>query len=104
VVAEGHPPGRPVDRVYAGDRISDLLTHASPRTLLVTNLPSALVACVAELMDVPAICLVGGQAITPEIIAKAKAQGMFLMVSSADLYETCGRVHRCWNDSGPGGA
>ncbi|MCX5674940.1 MAG: DRTGG domain-containing protein [Planctomycetota bacterium] len=104
VVAEGHPPGRTVDRVYAGDRISDLLTHASQTTLLVTNLSSALLVCVAELMDVPAICLVGGQDPTPEILAKARAQGMFLMVSSADLFETCGRVHRCWNDSRPGAA
>jgi hypothetical protein len=67
-VVAGVRPGRTVDRVYAaqygpvrGDRISDLLTHASQTTLLVTNLSSALLACVAELMDVPAICLVGGQ-------------------------------------------
>jgi hypothetical protein len=47
---------------------------------------------------------VGGQDPAPEILAKARAQGMFLMISSADLFETCGRVHRCWNDSRPGAA
>jgi len=69
-VVAGVRPGRTVDRVYAaqygraywpGDRISDLLEHASQTTLLVTNLSSALLACVAELVNVPAICLVGGQ-------------------------------------------
>ena len=43
-VVAGVRPGRTVDRVYAGDRISDLLTHASQTTLLVTNLSSALLA------------------------------------------------------------
>ena len=104
VVAEGHPGGRRADGVYAGDRISDLLTHASQTTLLVTNLSSALLVCVAELMDVPAICLVGGQSPTPEIISAARAHGMFLMVSPVDLFETCGRVYQCWNTAGPGGA
>jgi len=46
-VAAGVRPGRTVDRVCAGDRISDLLTHASHTTLLVTNLSSALLVCVA---------------------------------------------------------
>jgi len=104
VAAGGRPNCRAVDRVYAGDRISDLLTHASHTTLLVTNLSSALLVCVAELMDVPAICLVGGQNPAPEIIAAARSRGMFLMVSPVDLFETCGRVHRCWNDARPAGA
>jgi hypothetical protein len=76
VVTEGHCPVHVIDSVYAGDRISDLLTHASRQTLLVTNLSSALLVCVAELMDVPAVCLVGGQAPAPEIVSAAKGRGM----------------------------
>ena len=99
VVTEGTSPNHVIEHIYAGDRISDLLTHASQKTLLVTNLSSALLVCVAELMDVPAVCLVGGQQPAPEIVAAAKAHGMFLMVSPADLFETCGRVFACRNDS-----
>ena len=99
VVTEGSSPNHVIDSIYAGDRISDLLTHASQKTLLVTNLSSALLVCVAELMDVPAVCLVGGQAPAPEIVSAAKARGMFLMVSHGDLFETCGRVYGCWHDS-----
>ena len=104
VVTEGNSANHVIDCIYAGDRISDLLTHASQKTLLVTNLSSALLVCVAELMDVPAVCLVGGQAPAPEIVSAAKARGMFLMVSPADLFETCGRVHRWWADGGAGNA
>ena len=99
VVTEGNSPNHVIDNIYAGDRISDLLTHASRKTLLVTNLSSALLVCVAELMDVPAVCLVGGQPPAPEIVSAAKAHGMFLMVSHGDLFETCGRVYGCWHDS-----
>jgi hypothetical protein len=95
VITHGKPDGH-VDRIYAGDRISDLLSQASQTTLVVTNLSSALLVCVAELMDVPGICLVGGHSPEPEIVTAAKAHGMFLMVSPVDLFETCGRVYQCW--------
>ena len=47
-------------KIYAGDRVSDLLNEASDRTLLVTNLMSLQMIRVAELMDVPGICFVNG--------------------------------------------
>ena len=46
-------PQRIVEKIYAGDRVSDLLNEASDRTLLVTNLMSLQMIRVAELMDVP---------------------------------------------------
>ena len=104
VVTEGKCPDHVIDSIYAGDRISDLLTHASRQTLLVTNLSSALLVCVAELMDVPAVCLVGGQPPAPEIVSAAKGHGMFLMISPADLFETCGRVYGCWREIREAGA
>jgi hypothetical protein len=104
VVTEGNGADHVLDHIYAGDRISDLLTHASRQTLLVTNLSSALLVCVAELMDVPAVCLVGGQPPAPEIVSAAKGHGMFLMISPADLFETCGRVYGCWHEARKAGA
>ncbi|MCX5684018.1 MAG: hypothetical protein NT049_10075 [Planctomycetota bacterium] len=104
VVTEGNSVNHTIDCIYAGDRISDLLTHASQKTLLVTNLSSGLLVCVAELMDVPAVCLVGGQSPAPEIVTAAKSHGMFLMVSPGDLFETCGRVYGCWRDLEQSGA
>ena len=60
VVTPGRPGGTEITRIYAGDRVSDLLNEASDKTLLVSNLASVQMLRVAELMDVPGICFVNG--------------------------------------------
>lgn len=92
--------GRTVDasQVYAGDRISDLLNAASDHALLVSNLASSHLLRVAELMDVPGICLVHGQTPDPDMIEIAQEHGTFLMTSPVSLFETCGRLFRALND------
>ena len=90
-------PGRGVsvylEQVYAGDRISDLLNAANEAVLLVSNLASSHLIRVAELMDVPGICLVNGQRPDPVMIETASAHGTLLMVSPVGLFETCGRLY-----------
>jgi hypothetical protein len=103
VVTRGRAADVPIDRIYAGDRISDLLNQASESTLVVTNLAGPQLVRAAELMDVPAICLVGGRAPQAEMLAAAGAHGVLLMVSPADLFETCGRLYRCWTERERGG-
>ena len=95
------PAGREVGRVYAGDRISDILNHASDATLLVTSLATTQLARVAELMDLPAICLVGGQVPEPEVIAAATRHGTAILVSPFGMFETCGRLYE-WLKPGHG--
>ncbi len=89
-------PGRNLaverDQVYAGDRVSDLLNAAGEHALLITNLASASLTRVAELMDIPAICLVGGQTPATAMVAAAQEHGTLLMVSPTGLFETCGRI------------
>ncbi len=91
-------PGRNVtiesDQVYAGDRISDLLNAAGENTLLVSNLASTHITRVAELMDLPGICLVNRQQPDPAMIETAREHGTLLMVSPVGLFETCGRIYR----------
>jgi len=97
-------PGRPeaqVDRIYAGDRISDLLDCANDRTLLITNLAGTQLLRVAELMDVPGICLTGGHAPGPEMVRVAEGNGTLLMVSAAGMFETCGRLYQCMSGDKP---
>ncbi len=60
VLTPGAPGGTEVTRIYAGDRVSDLLNEASDKTLLVTNLANVQMVRVAELMEVPGICFVDG--------------------------------------------
>jgi len=83
---------RTVDRVYAGDRISDLLECSSASTLIVTNLASRQLVELAALMDVPAVCLLSGAEPDPELARAAEASGTALLVSPHDMFETCGRL------------
>jgi len=87
-------PERVVEKIYAGDRVSDLLNEASDRTLLVTNLMSLQMIRLAELMDVPGICFVNGARPEPEIVAKAESTGTTLMVSPIGVFETCGLIYQ----------
>ena len=84
-----------IEHVYAGDRISDLLNHAGRGTLLVSHLPAIQLIRLAELMDLPAVCVVGGAAPEPEAVAAAQRRGTCVLVSPADLLETCGRIYEC---------
>ncbi|MEW6355919.1 MAG: hypothetical protein AB1696_06330 [Planctomycetota bacterium] len=84
-----------IDSVYAGDRMSDLLTHASSRTLLVTGLVGPQLLRLAELMDVQAICLVDGASVEPETADQAGARGTILLLSPVGMFETCGRLYAC---------
>jgi hypothetical protein len=87
-------PDREITRVYAGDRISDLIEQASPDALLVTNIANAQLIRVADLMDVPGICLVNGASPAPELAAAAARNGTRILVSPAGLFETCGKLYR----------
>jgi len=82
-----------VERVYAGDRISDMLEQASDTTLVVTNLMGASLLRVAQLMDIPAVCLVNGKEPDPAMKEAAERQGTALLVSPFDMFETCGRLY-----------
>jgi len=87
-------PGGEISRIYAGDRMSDLLEQADARTLLVTHLANRHLVQVAELMDVPGICLVQGVDPEPGLLAAAAACGTALLLSQAGLQDTCSRLER----------
>jgi redox-sensing transcriptional repressor len=93
VVTQGRPGGTTVAKVYAGDRVSDLLNEASEKTLLVSNLASVQMLRVAELMDVPGICFVNGVEPDAEMIQLARDNDTLLMVSPQGVFETCGLIY-----------
>jgi hypothetical protein len=85
---------REIRDAYAGDRISDLIERATPHTLLVTNIANTQLIRVAELMEVPAICLVNGTEPAAELLEAAGKNGTGIIVSTSGLFETCGRLYR----------
>jgi redox-sensing transcriptional repressor len=94
VVTAGAGGGKEVTKIYAGDRVSDLLNEASDKTLLVTNLVNLQMVRVAELMEVPGICFVDGGDPGKEIVELAEAHGTLLMVSPVGVFETCGLIYQ----------
>jgi redox-sensing transcriptional repressor len=94
VITPGRPGGTEIARIYAGDRVSDLLNEASDKTLLVSNLASVQLLRVAELMDVPGICFVNGVEPDAEVVDLARQNGTLLLVSPSGVFETCGLIYQ----------
>ena len=90
----GRAAKRLVDTVYAGDRVSDLLTHASDTTLIVTNLANSSVVRLIELMDVPGVCLLNGARPERSLLDAAEEHGAALLISPEDMFKTCGKIHK----------
>lgn len=89
-----------IERVYAGDKMSDLLSQAGAKTLLVTSLTGPQLLRLAELMDVPAICLVKGASPDPVLLEAAGQKHTALMISPEGMFETCGRLYVCLGGTG----
>ena len=94
VLAPGTPGGTEVARIYAGDRVSDLLNEASDKTLLITNLANVQMVRVAELMEVPGVCFVEGVDPDEEILELATENQTLIMVSPVGVFETCGLIYQ----------
>jgi redox-sensing transcriptional repressor len=94
ILTPGDPDGTVVTRIYAGDRVSDLLNEASDKTLLVTNLANVQMVRVAELMEVPGVCFVEGVDPEEDIIELATANRTLIMVSPVGVFETCGLIYQ----------
>ena len=93
VLTTGSSGTKEVTKIYAGDRVSDLLNEASRQTLLVTNLANLQMVRVAELMEVPGICFVDGVDPGREIVELANQNETLLMVSPQGVFETCGLIY-----------
>lgn len=99
LVASGDAEIVDITNAYGSNRISELLNEASDHTLLVTDLGTALMVRVAELMDAPGICLLNGMDPKPEVVEAARNHGKALLVSPADMTETCARLAACLDQS-----
>jgi len=82
-----------IEKVFAGDRISDLIHSADEKTLIVTHLNHISLVQLFNIFEVPAICLITDTDPIFELIESAKENKAFLLVSSLEMYETCGVIY-----------
>ena len=71
---------------YAADTMSDLIAHAAPDTLLVTSLDNNQLLRVAELMDVPGICIAAAGNTARRL---SPGTGTALLLCRVGLEQTC---------------
>ena len=84
--------GTEVSRAVASDRMSDLLEHASSSTLLVTNLATPQLLDMAELMDVPAVCVTSPEPPAAAFLEAARRGRVAVIVSPLGGEETRRRL------------
>jgi len=85
---------RDVSKVFAGDRISDLIHSADEKTLLITHLNHISLVQLYKIFDVPAICLITNSEPVLELVESAQEIKAYLLVSSLEMYETCGVIYK----------
>ncbi len=80
-----------IARVFASDKISELLHHGGPDTLLLTTLANPHLLRAASLVGAPALCLTGGGDIPPSLRAGAEAHGIVLLHTLDNLAQAMAR-------------
>ena len=88
-------PSIQVERVSAADKLSDLMDQASDATVLVSHLSNPHLAHIADLLDVPCICLLDDAIPGEALVQAAQDTGKVLLVSPTDLQDTCRRLRGC---------
>jgi len=90
---------RDIRSFSAADTMSSLIARARSDTVLVTSLNNPQIARVAELMDVPAICLVSGATPCDALLVRADAAGTAVLVTAGDLSLTKRRLSAVMGES-----
>jgi predicted peroxiredoxin len=83
-----------VARVFASNTMSDLIAGSGRDTLIVTSLNNSQIIRVAELMDVPGICLVADASPCSELVERARASGTAILLTPLGLEETRSLLER----------
>jgi len=79
---------------YVSDLLSDVLAHAERGELWLTHQRHLNVVAVGKLRELSGVVFVRGIRPGPEVIQKAREEGLNLLISPADAFETAGRLHR----------
>jgi hypothetical protein len=81
-----------IERFYAGDKISELLSQGCCRTLVVSNILNPHIFRVTELLDIPAICLLDNYLPEPEMLTAARESKTVVLISPVNKQETIARL------------
>jgi hypothetical protein len=79
-----------VNRAFASDLMSDVLTLSTDSLLLVTGLVNLQTIRTAEMADIKNILFVRNKKPSAEMLSLAKQEGMNIILCSKSMFATCG--------------
>lgn len=85
---------------YSSDLLSDVMAHASPGNLWLTLQSHPNVVAVGVLGNLAGVILTGGREPEPETIARARSEGLPLLVTHLPTFEVAGRLYQALQGSG----
>lgn len=83
-----------VESAFGSDLMSDVLTFAHGRMVLLTGLNSPQIIRTAEISDIPLIIFVRGRNPSKDIIDMTKERKICLLRTDMIMYEACGRLYK----------
>jgi hypothetical protein len=88
----GNPEDSTVDRAFASDLMSDVLTLNTDSLLLVTGLANMQTIRTAEMADIKNILFVRDKKPSVEMLELAKMEDINIIICSKSMFATCGEL------------
>jgi len=85
--------GKEVKSICASDLMSEVLLLADRDSVIITNLVNLQAIRTAEMVESVCIIFVRGKSPTKDMVALAEKNGITLLVTEYDMFETCGILY-----------
>ena len=82
-----------VNHAFASDLMSDVLAMSRPDTLLLTGLTTPQIIRTAQMLDLPAILVVRGKDVLPDVADLARKTGIVLLSTHDIMYVVSGKLY-----------
>lgn len=86
-------PGPDIERAFASDLMSDVLTIETDKMMLITGLANPQTIRTAEMSDVSCIVFVRGKKVTKEMRQLANELGITLLECRSSMFKTAGILY-----------
>ena len=94
VITDKNFADREVDGCYVGDLLSWVMGRARQDCAWITIMSNINIVAVAALVDMACIILAEGVAVDDEVIKKADSQGIIILSTEKNCYETAVAIHK----------
>ncbi|MBN2487010.1 MAG: hypothetical protein JXB34_13630 [Bacteroidales bacterium] len=93
VICQGNNSEISVNRAFASDLMSDVLTLSTDSLLLITGLANMQTIRTAEMADIKNILFVRNKKPTTEMLAIARQEGINIITCSKSMFAACSILH-----------